>query len=63
MDTALQVEPLVCKDEIWRLAAEAADKQQCIHESNPFPQGTQAHNTYQHYYWQRVRWLDGEESC
>lgn len=61
MDTALQIEPLVSKDEIWRVASEAADKQLCIHESNPFPYGTHAHNTFELYYWQRKRWLDGED--
>lgn len=63
MDLAIHVEPIVSKDEIWRAASEAADKQQCIHESNPFPYGTQAHVTFQIYYWQRVRELNGEEYC
>lgn len=60
MDAEPQIEPLVSKDEIWVAAKQAADARQCVHESNPFPQRTQAHLTFETYYWQRMRELDGE---
>lgn len=60
MDIEMQIEPIVSKDEIRRLAYEAADLQQSIHDSNPYPEGTRAHNCYQLCYWERERELNGE---
>lgn len=60
MDMEVQIEPIVSKAEIWERAKDAAEKQLCIHESNPFPEGMQAHSTYQLFYWQRERELNGE---
>lgn len=63
LEMEMQVEPIVSKDEIRRRAFEAADKQLSIHDSNPYPGGTRAHFSFQHCYWERQRWLSGEDSA
>lgn len=62
MDMEMQIEPIVCKDEIWVTASRHADEGDQTPRQNPYPPGTQAHHTYEVYFWQRVRWLAGEES-
>lgn len=63
LEMEMQVEPIVGKDEIRHLANEAADKQLSIHDSNPYPDGTRAHRCFQLCYWERQRWLSGEDSA
>lgn len=59
----MHVEPIVSKDEIWVLASQHADEGDQVPHRNPHPPGTQAYLTYEVYFWERVRWLSGEESC
>lgn len=63
MDMEMQIEPIVSKDDIWVAARKAADEQRSIHDSNPYPEGTRAHNQFQLFYWQRERELNGEETA
>lgn len=63
MDMEMQVEPIVGKDEIRSKAFAAADQQLSIHDSNPYPDGTRAHRCFQLCYWERQRWLSGEDSA
>ena len=62
MDMELQIEPIVSKAEIWELACLHADAGDQTPHRNPHPPATQAHHTYEVYFWQRRRWLDGEET-
>ena len=63
MDMEMQIEPIVGKAEIWEIAAADADEGAQTPHRNPYPPGTQAHHTYEVYFWQRRRWLDGEETA
>lgn len=58
----MHVEPIVSKDEIWVLAAGHADAGDQTPHRNPYPPDMQAHRTYELYFWERVRWLNGEET-
>lgn len=59
----MQVEPIVDKDEIRRLAYEAAERQQPLHEANPYPEGCRARLCFELAYWERQRDLNGEATA
>lgn len=62
MDMELQVEPNVCRDEIRRLAQEAAELNRPLHDANPYPIGTRARMHFELDYWERERQLNDEET-
>lgn len=57
----MQVEPIVSKDEIWQVACQHADGGEVTPHRNPYLPGSTSHHTYETYFWQRRRWLDGED--
>lgn len=62
MDMEMQVEPIVAKAVIQEKARDHADAGDATPIRNPYPPGTHAHHSYEIYFWERVRWLAGEET-
>lgn len=62
LEMEMQIEPIVSKDEIRRRAFEAAERQQPIHDANPYPEGCRSRLCFELAYWEKVRDLEGETS-
>ena len=58
----MQVEPNVSRDEIRRIAHEAAELNRPLHDANPYPIGTRARMQFERDFWDRDRQLNDEET-
>lgn len=60
MDMEMQIEPIVSREEIRQQAQQASEQQMSLHQANPYPAGTKAHQQFEHDFWEHELWLCGQ---